>query len=121
MTGFLKMLKGLCNSARLFLAIAVLSLIVAVVLTLGYTNQSIPLPRVATFSVVVAGYTYVLNKTCKSGYKTISWILTLIPLLGLVSIAGKTLLGMIGEELISVGEKVRQEAPVSISTTLVSQ
>jgi len=117
MAGLLKTVKNLCNSARLFLALAVLSIMAQFLFRIynpGFFN-GLPTPaNLVIYSAIAVGYTYVLNRTCKSGYKTISWILALIPLLGLVSFAGKTLLGMIGEELISIGEVEQRALPVSV-------
>jgi len=77
MAGLLKTVKSLCTPAQLYLVLSVLS-VVSVFIT------SMDLTQLAVSGAVTVGYAYVLNRICQSGYGVVSWILVMIPVVGLI-------------------------------------
>ena len=70
-----KTVMGLCTPAQLYLFLSVLSLLSVFAGTMALTNALVGL-------ALALVWTWVLNRICKGGYKTVSWILVLIPIFG---------------------------------------
>lgn len=82
----IKDFNNLCAPAKLYFALAVL----ATILELIYRSSTILVIFIKlVFSFI---WTFVLNWICSKGYKTISWVLVLLPyillLLGMFSLVG---------------------------------
>ena len=88
-----KTLKSLCAPARFYLAVSVFFIVLLLVQNLVNGNSSelcvgvykCNFPHVALFFVAkvlyVAFWTWLLNLFCRSGLKSLSWFLVLIPFL----------------------------------------
>lgn len=77
MFGVQKMFKDLCTPAQLYLVLSVLSIISVFATSINICNL------VVTSAITVA-WTYILNRMCQGGYSTISWILVLVPIFGVL-------------------------------------
>lgn len=83
--------KNLCTPAFLYLLISVILFVVIAVQNFGNTNRYCVgehecfVPNTFTVFVVKALYilfwTFILNALCKAGYKEISWLILLLPLI----------------------------------------
>jgi hypothetical protein len=88
-----KEVRKLCTPARIYFVLSMLSLVSLVFnntmygkehsLCLG--NYECPMENVMMVYIVKIGYmlfwTYILNMLCKYGYKTLSWIIVLMPVI----------------------------------------
>tara|TARA_B110000967_G_scaffold170746_2_gene180903 strand:+ start:404 stop:754 length:351 start_codon:yes stop_codon:yes gene_type:complete len=86
--------KKLCTPARIYFVLSMLSLVSLIFnntfygkehkLCLG--NYECPMENVMVVYIVKMGYvlfwSYLLNLLCKYGYKTISWLIVLMPVIG---------------------------------------
>ena len=83
MNGFKDTFKKLCTPAQVYLVIAVLAALLALVNRNSVTNVVVNL----LFALI---WTYVLSWLCNKGYKNLSWFLVLLPyvilLLGILGI-----------------------------------
>ena len=70
-----KTVMGLCTPAQLYLFLSVLSLVSVFTGSMLLGNALVGLGLALV-------WTWVLNKICQGGYTTVSWILVLIPILG---------------------------------------
>lgn len=95
---YLKDFKNLCSPAFLYLLISAIIFIVIAVQNFGNTTVYC-LGRYECFvpntfvlfvfkAVYILFWTFVLNSLCKAGYKEISWILVLLPIILLFVILG---------------------------------
>lgn len=83
------MFKNLCKPAFVYLVISVISTLILMVQNKGNTTTycvgsfDCPVPSTALVFIVkfiyIAFWTFVLNAICKSGHKTFSWFLVLLP------------------------------------------
>ena len=81
--------KKLCAPAHFYFLISIISLIAMSLQNLGNTNTycvgqyNCPVENVGLLFVYKSMYifvwTYILNKLCASGYKSMSWFLVLFP------------------------------------------
>jgi predicted PurR-regulated permease PerM len=86
-----KTFQSLCTPAKIYFAIALISCIIALFSGISV----IPVFMKLLFAFV---WTYVLSWLCKSGYKTVSWLLVLLPYIVM-------LLGFLGIVLMSKNNK----------------
>ena len=89
----MSIMKKLCVPARFYLAISVTVLIMMVVQNfMNRDNKELcigsykcGIPNVALFlgmeTIYIAFWTWILNTLCKSGLKSVSWFLVLLPIL----------------------------------------
>ena len=86
---FYKTIEKLCTPALIYFALSIGSIIVMALQNIGHINKycmgqltcSVP-STLAVFAVkllYVAFWTWVLNALCRAGYKTLSWVLLLLP------------------------------------------
>lgn len=85
----LKYVKKLCDPAYFYFCISLITLIVLSLQNLGSVKTycvgqyNCPVENVglvfASKSVYILFWTYILNKLCSSGYKSLSWFLVLFP------------------------------------------
>ena len=83
------MFGNLCKPAFVYLVISVIATLILMVQNRGNTNTycvgsfDCPVPSTALVFIVkfiyIAFWTFVLNAICKSGHKTFSWFLVLLP------------------------------------------
>jgi hypothetical protein len=88
---YLKDFKNLCTPAFVYLLISVLAFIAIAIQNFGNTTKycigqfECYLPNTFIMFVFKAIYilfwTFILNSLCKAGYKEISWLLVLLPLI----------------------------------------
>lgn len=103
----LKIFKNLCAPAQIYLALSILTTLTMCFQNIGNPNiyacgllkTRTPIHNmvyIALQFIYVIIWTYLLNMLCKKGFKTMSWILLLIPyiimfiLIGLIFIILKT-------------------------------
>ena len=103
----LKIFKNLCAPAQIYLALSILTTLTMCFQNIGNSNiyacgllkTRTPIHNmvyIALQFIYVIIWTYLLNMLCKKGFKTMSWILLLIPyiimfiLIGLIFIILKT-------------------------------
>ena len=90
--------KNLCTPAFFYLSVSVLILVLTAIQNLGNNDRyclgvfECNVPNTFVIFVFKAIYilfwTFIFNVLCKSGYKTISWFLVLIPIVLLFVILG---------------------------------
>ena len=101
----LKLFNSLCSPAQLYLGISVLAVLSQCYQNIGNPNvfacglmkAGTPINNVfyIVFEVLyVLGWTYLLNVLCKKGYKQLSWLLVLLPLIAMFVIIGLVILGL---------------------------
>jgi len=64
--------KELCTPAKLYFAISVIAILIAL-----FSRVKVSLLLIKGFFVVI--WTFILNLLCKNGFKTFSWFLVLLP------------------------------------------
>jgi len=86
---FYKTIEKLCTPALIYFALSIGSIIVMALQNIGHVNKycmgklacSVP-STMAVFAIkllYVGFWTWVLNALCNAGYKTLSWVLLLLP------------------------------------------
>lgn len=101
----LKLLKSLCTPAQLYLGMSVIAVLTQCyqnigtphVFTCGLMKASTPINNVffIAFEILYTiGWTYILNILCKKGYTNLSWLLVLLPFLGMFVVIGLLILGL---------------------------
>jgi len=95
---YIKDFKNLCSPAFIYLFISVLIFIIIAIQNFGNTTKyclgafECEIPNTFLLFVFKALYilfwTFILNSLCKAGYKEISWLLVILPLLLLFVILG---------------------------------
>ena len=106
---YTKDFKNLCTPAFVYLLISVISFIVMAIQNFGNTNKyclgeyECYVPNTFVIFVFQALYilfwTFILNSLCKAGYKEVSWILVLLPIILLFVILGLILVTYSGNLL----------------------
>lgn len=97
--------KQLCTPAQIYFAISFLSILTMMVQNIqdqnsyccGLIKEKTPINNVVYFAfkiVYVFVWTYLLNLLCKKGYKTISWVILLLPLIGMFILIGLVLISL---------------------------
>jgi len=95
----LKLFNSLCSPAQLYLGMSILAVLGQCYQNIGNPNvfacglmkANSPINNVfyIAFEVLyVLGWTYLLNILCKKGYKQISWLLVLLPLVAMFILIG---------------------------------
>jgi len=90
MNNILKSVNKLCLPAQLYLAISTLSILGLLFQNMGMQNKycighlsaQLPCSNMAVFVgkiLYVLVWTWILQKLCKKGYKSISWLIVLCP------------------------------------------
>jgi len=101
----LKLFNSLCTPAQLYLGLSVLSILSMAFQNIGDPNSyccglikaNTPINNIFYFAVkilYVAGWTYLLNILCKKGYSKLSWLLVLLPLIGMFIIIGLLIIAL---------------------------
>jgi len=103
----LQAIKKLCTPAYVYLVISVIAVIILMIQNAGNVNKYTVgsfhsnVPSTAMVFIVkilyIAFWTFVLNYICKAGYKTISWLLVLLPFLGFFVMIGLVMLAKGGK------------------------
>ena len=106
---YTKDFKNLCTPAFVYLLINVVAFIVIAIQNFGNTNKyclgeyECYVPNTFVIFVFQALYilfwTFILNSLCKAGYKEVSWILVLLPIILLFVILGLILVTYSGNLL----------------------
>ena len=97
--------KQLCTPAQIYFSISFLSILSMMVQNISNQNEyccgtmkaNTPINNVIYFVfkiVYVLIWTYLLNLLCKKGYKTMSWVILLLPLIGMFIIIGLVLVSL---------------------------
>ena len=97
--------KQLCTPAQIYFAISFLSILSMMVQNIGNNGEyccghmkaNTPISNVFYFVfkiVYVLIWTYLLNLLCKKGYKTMSWVILLLPLIGMFILIGLILVSL---------------------------
>ena len=97
--------KQLCTPAQIYFAISFLSILSMMVQNVGnhseyccgHMKANTPINNVFYFVfkiVYVLIWTYLLNLLCKKGYKTMSWVILLLPLIGMFILIGLILVSL---------------------------
>lgn len=106
MSSTLKLFEALCTPAQLYLGMSVIAVLTQCyqnigtpnVFTCGLMKASSPIVPSSFFIVFeilyVIGWTYFLNILCKKGYTKLSWLLVLLPFVGMFVIIGLIILGL---------------------------
>lgn len=102
--------KNLCTPAFIYLFLSVIAFIVIAIQNFGNTTKycvgpyECYLPNTFIVFVFKAVYiifwTFILNCLCKAGYKEISWLLVILPLVLLFVILGLILVTFKGEMIL---------------------
>ena len=90
MSDLMKSVNKMCLPAQLYLAISTLSLIALLfqnigqknVYCIGHLQTQLPCNNMTVFIfkiLYIIVFTWLLQKFCAKGYKTISWLLVLLP------------------------------------------
>ena len=98
-------LKQLCTPAQIYFAISFLSIFSMMIQNIqdphayccGLVSAVSPVNNIFYFIfkiVYVFVWTYILNLLCKKGYKTISWAILLLPLIGMFILIGLLLISL---------------------------
>jgi hypothetical protein len=101
----LKLFESLCTPAQLYLGMSILAVLTQCyqnigtphVFTCGLMKASTPINNAfyITLEILyVLGWSYLLNVLCKKGYSNISWLLILLPLIGMFVVIGLLILGL---------------------------
>ena len=99
---YVKDFKNLCTPAFVYLFISVVAFIIIAIQNFGNTDKyclgqyECFVPNTFVMFIFKAVYilfwTFILNALCKAGYKEISWILVLLPIILLFIILGLIIL-----------------------------
>jgi hypothetical protein len=101
----LNILKQMCTPAQLYFAISFISILSMMIQNIqnphayccGMVRAASPINNIFYFVfkiIYVLIWTYLLNLLCKKGYKTISWIILLLPLIGMFILIGLILISL---------------------------
>lgn len=88
----MEQVRKLCTPAYVYLVISVLTVIVMILQNLGNTNEycvgaytcEVPSTSLVFLlkGVSIAFWTIILNSLCQTGYRTLSWLLVILPFIG---------------------------------------
>lgn len=88
----MEQVRKLCTPAYVYLVVSVLTVIVMILQNLGNTNEycvgaytcEVPSTSLVFLlkGVSIAFWTIVLNSLCQTGYRTLSWLLVILPFIG---------------------------------------
>jgi len=101
----LKLFESLCSPAQLYLGMSVFAVLTQCYQNIGKPNEftcglmksQSPINNafyIAFEILYVLGWTYMLNVLCKKSYSKLSWLLILVPLVGMFVIIGLLILGL---------------------------
>ena len=99
MKGLVKQFKKLCPPAMLYLVLSAISFLGILMQNcqdpkkykVGLYNVDIPCHNALFFiakAIYILVWTWILQFLCKKGYKTVSWFLVLLPIIGMFLIIG---------------------------------
>ena len=97
--------KQMCSPAQIYFAISFLSILSMMMQNIqdphsyccGLVRAESPINNIVYFIfkiVYVFIWTYLLNLLCKKGYKTMSWVILLLPLIGMFILVGLVLISL---------------------------
>ena len=109
---YVKDLRNLCTPAFIYLLISVIAFITIAVQNFGNTTKyclgayECYVPNTFVIfvfkTVYILFWTFILNSLCKAGYKEISWLLVLLPILLLFVILALIIVTYSGEMVMSL-------------------
>jgi hypothetical protein len=98
----MKKVKSLCTPAYVYLVISVVGLVASMIQNSGNTttyclgsfNCDVPDTKMVFLgkAVYIALWTFVLQQICKSGYKSVSWFIVLIPFVLMATMLGMVII-----------------------------
>ena len=97
--------KQMCTPAQIYFVISFLSILSMMMQNIqdphsyccGLIRVESPINNIVYFVfkiVYVFIWTYLLNLLCKKGYKTMSWVILLLPLIGMFILVGLVLISL---------------------------
>ena len=115
-----KTFKSLCSSAQLYLVMSALSFLIILIQNCNDsqlykigTMEVRPECHNAVFFVFKAlyilGFTYLLNWFCSKKLKTLSWIIVLLPFIGMFLVLGMVMLSLMSSKKEGFKEGVEEE------------
>ena len=101
----LNVFKQMCTPAQIYFVISFLSILSMMMQNIqdpnsyccGLVRAESPVNNIVYFVfkiVYVFIWTYLLNLLCKKGYKTMSWVILLLPLIGMFILVGLVLISL---------------------------
>lgn len=101
----LSFFKQMCLPAQIYFGISFLSILSMMVQNIqdqnayccGLIKAQSPINNMVYFVfkiIYVLIWTYLLNLLCKKGYKTISWVILLLPLIGMFILVGLVIISL---------------------------
>lgn len=101
----LSIFKQICTPAQIYFALSFVSILSMMLQNIqdknnyccGLFSAPTPINNVVYFIfkiVYVFIWTYLLNLLCKKGYKSVSWLLLLLPLIGMFIIIGLLIISL---------------------------
>ena len=98
--------KGLCTPAQVYLALSTISLLALLTQNCQNHNQyrvgtmvvQSPCHNLVYFALkilYVLVWTWILNKLCSKGFTTVSWLLVLLPFIGMFLVIGLLMLALL--------------------------
>ena len=101
----LSVFKQMCTPAQIYFAISFLSILTMMTQNIqdqnsyccGLVKAKSPINNIVYFVfkiIYVFVWTYLLNLLCKKGYKTMSWVILLLPLIGMFILIGLILISL---------------------------
>jgi len=115
MKGLVKQFKKLCPPAMLYLVLSAISFLGILMQNcqdpkkykVGLYNVDIPCHNALFFiakAIYILVWTWILQFLCKKGYKTVSWFLVLLPIIGMFLIIGLAIIFFL-----AIGKKGKRE------------
>ena len=97
--------KQMCTPAQIYFVISFLSILSMMMQNIqdphsyccGLVRAQSPVNNIVYFIfkvMYVFVWTYLLNLLCKKGYKTMSWVILLLPLIGMFILVGLVLISL---------------------------
>lgn len=97
--------KQLCTPAQIYFVISFLSILSMIMQNIqdpnsyccGLVRAESPINNIFYFIfkiIYVFVWTYLLNVLCKKGYKTMSWVILLLPIIGMFILIGLVLISL---------------------------
>lgn len=83
-----KEFKKLCTPSQFYLILSVLSVVSVFLSTMNLGNLIVSL-------ALATAWAYILNMVCNKVNNTVSWILVLVPIFGVLGLAGSVLLSFL--------------------------
>tara|TARA_Y100000389_G_C17103277_1_gene337010 strand:- start:280 stop:603 length:324 start_codon:yes stop_codon:yes gene_type:complete len=101
----LKFFKQMCTPAQIYFGISFLSILIMMIQNIqdqnsyccGLIKAPSPVNNIVYFVfkiIYVLVWTYLLNLLCKKGYKTMSWVILLLPLIAMFILVGLVIISL---------------------------